>query len=280
MSIVYTPTVKYRNNPIKIWIQVINNVISSKELIWVLFKRDFLSVYRKSFIGVFWIFISPVIGILSWVFLNRTGVLNPGDVGVPFEVYVLIGSSVWGLFMGFYSSSAGTLGAGSEFIMQVKYPHEVLLFKQIAVQLANFSISFALNIGVIILFGVVPEWEIILFPLAVLPLFFLASSLGLVISLVSVVASDISNFFNILLGFVFYITPVIYSQNDKTSLLYSINEFNPLTYLIAAPRDLIFKGDVEYIERYLIISLISFLFFIWSIRLFYISEGRVVERMI
>ena len=58
-------------------------------------------------------------------------------------------------------------------ITQVKYPHEALLMKQTAQHLAGFIITFAINIIVLLIFHVVPSPWIVLFPLLILPLFFL-----------------------------------------------------------------------------------------------------------
>lgn len=278
--VIYSPDAKRKENIFKIFLNIIRNVGSSRELILVLFKRDFLMAYKRSFIGIAWILISPVIGIVSWIFMNQTGVLNPGDVGIPYPAYVLISTSLWGLFIGFYNSSAGTLGAGAEFIMQVKYSHEALLFKQVAVHLANFTIAFILNILVLIIFGINPAGYIVLLPLLVLPMFFLGAAIGLIVSMVSVVASDLTNIFNILFGFVFYLTPIIYSSGSKSETLQKINEYNPLTYIVAGVRDLILFGRLDHLDRVLVVSFVSLILFILSLRLFYISEDRVVERMI
>lgn len=236
--------------------------------------------YKKSFLGLTWIFISPIVGIISWVFLNYAGVLQPGSTGIPFPAYVLLSSSIWGLFMGFYGSAAGTLGAGSGFIMQVKYPHEVLLVKQTAQSLANFLVTFIVNIIVLLLFGVTPSWAIILFPIVILPLFFLGAGMGLFISVISVVATDLTNIFNILLGLVFYITPIVYIQSTiKSEFLTRLIELNPLTYLIGAVRDTIVYGKIDNVGSFILVSLLSFVFFMLTWRLFYVSEHKVIEKM-
>jgi len=194
------------------------NILDSRELIWQLFKRDFFSSYKKSFIGITWIFVAPIMGIVSWVFLNMTGMLHPGEVGVPYPVYVLIGTSMWGLFMGFFDSAKETLSAGQTLVMQVNYPHEALLFKQTAQHLANFSIAFVMNIAVLLAFKVIPGWQIIFFPLVVLPLFFLGAAVGLVASMISIVAVDINRVINMGMGLLMYMTPVIYSDKVDSQL--------------------------------------------------------------
>lgn len=259
---------------------MIKNIIDSRELIIQLFKRDFFAVYKKSFLGSAWIFISPVIGIVSWVLMNYAGVLQPGDVGIPYPAYVLISTSIWGLFMGFYSSATGTLSAGAGFIMQVNFPHEALLIKQTAQHLANFLLGFILNIGVLVAFGVIPSWKIIFFPALILPLFFFGSGIGLVISVIGVVAEDISKGMSLFMGLLMYITPVIYAPDTGNAFFQKVIAWNPLTYLVGAVRDLIVYGRFDSWEGYIYSASISLVVFLLSWRFFYMAEHKVIEKMI
>jgi len=278
---IYVPNQRQKTGFLETWVIMFKNIIMSRELILQLFKRDFLMAYKKSYLGLAWIFISPLVGIASWIILQYANILNPGDTGVPFPVYILIGSSIWGLFMGFYSAAASTLNAGSGFILQVKYPHEVLLVKQMAQHLANFLITFILNLFIILLFGVVPDWKILLFPLLIIPMIFLGTGLGLFLSVISVVATDLSNIFGIFMSFVFYITPIIYVQDTiQSTFLRTLIELNPLTYIVVGVRDIILYGEMQHPIRFLIVGVISFLFFMLSWRLFYVSEEKVIEKLI
>lgn len=277
---VYEPNYRLRVGFFKVWAVMFKNIIVSRELIFQLFKRDFLMAYKKSFIGMGWIFILPIIGIISWVFMNYTGVLKPGDVGIPYPAYVLLSTTIWGLFMGFYSSAAGTLTAGTGFIDQVKFPHEALLFKQTAQQLANFLITFVVTLIVLLIFGVYPNWKIIFFPILIIPLFLLGSGIGLVISVISVVAADLQKGFDFLLGLFLYITPVIYSPNVQNPFLQKVLKWNPLTYLVGGVRDIIVYGRLEHIDRFVYATCFALLVFLLSWRLFFISEDKVIEKML
>jgi len=277
---IYKPNQRHDIGFFKTWLVITQNIIKSRELIWQLFKRDFLATYKKSFIGITWIFFSPLVGIISWVFLQMTGLLRPGEVGVPYPVYVLIGTSMWGLFMGFFSSAKATLTAGQGLVMQVNYPHEALLFKQTAQHLANFLIAFIMNIIVILLFGVIPSWEIIFFPLVVIPLFFLGAAFGLFVSMLSIVAVDIDKIVTMGFGLLLYITPVIYSDKVDSKFVQLIIKWNPLTYLVCSARDIIIYGRLYDTTGYFICAGISLLLFLISWRLFYVSEDKIIERMI
>lgn len=277
---VYRPNQRHEIGFFKTWVVMAKNVWRSRELIWQLFKRDFLAGYKKSFIGFTWIFIAPIMGIVQWVFLNKAGMFNPGEIDIPYVVYALIGTSMWGLFMGFYGAAAGTLAAGKSFIMQVNYPHEALLFKQVAQHMASFLIVFVMNIIVLLAYRIVPSWGILLFPLVAMPLFFLGVGIGLITSMISVVAVDISKIVNMGMGLLVLGTPVVYSHKIDVPFVRTILKWNPLTYLICSCRDIIIKGELYYPKLYFVCSAACLVIFLISWRLFYVSEHKIVERMI
>ncbi len=277
---VYRPNMRHELGLFRTWVVMSRNIWGARELIWQLFKRDLLAGYKKSFMGFAWLFISPLFGIISWIFLYKTGMFNPGELGIPMPAYVLLGTSAWGLFMGFYGSASSTLSAGGGLLMQVNYPHEALLFKQVANQLANYSINFLMNICVLLAFKVVPSWGILLFPLVALPMFLLGSAIGLMVALVSVVAVDLTAFIGIGMSILMYCTPVIYSPQNPSAVVQFLNHWNPLTYLVCSCRDVIVYGRLYQPVGYFISSGVALLAFLVSWRLFYVSEDKLVERMI
>ena len=244
---IYRPNMRHELGWIATWMVMARNVWSARELIYQLFKRDFFAVYKKSFVGFAWVFLSPIVGIFSWLFLQQTGVLQPGDVGVPYPAFVLVGTSMWGLFMGLFHAAENTLMSGKELIMQVNYPHEALLFKQVAHQLANFVIVFAAN---------------------------------MVMAMINVVATDIQRIVNVGMGFLMFLTPVIYSSDVSSPLVQTVNRWNPLTYLVCSARDIILFGRLYDNQGFAIVSVLSLVAFLFAWRLFYVSEDKVVERMI
>jgi len=276
----YRPHQRHELGFFRTWVVMARNIMDARELIWQLFKRDFLAGYKKSFIGISWIFISPIVGIISWVFLQKTGMLKPGEVGIPYPAYVLVGTTMWGLFMGFFNAAKATLSSGKALVMQVNYPHEALLFMQTAQHLANFLITFLITIIVLILFGVIPSWKMVFFPLVILPLFFLAAAIGLVVSMISVLSIDFDKMVNVALGLMMWITPVIYSEKIDNQLVQMLISWNPLTYLVCSARDIIVYGRLYDTAGYFFCSGLSLVIFMLSWKLFYVSEDKIIERMI
>lgn len=71
---------------------------------------------------------------------------------------------MWGLFMGFYNAAQNTLTAGQSLVMNINYPREALLVKQIAEQLATFTITLAVSLFVLMVFGIWPAWQTVFLP--------------------------------------------------------------------------------------------------------------------
>lgn len=277
---VYEPKMRAKTSWFKTWKILISNAVSSWDLIYQLFRRDFLMQYKKSFFGMGWLIIAPIMGIVSWVFMNATGVLTPGDVGIPYPAYVLLSSSIFGLFSAFYGGAAGTLNAGQGFINQVNYPHDIMLIKQTLQQLSNFLITFVINIVVLLAFGVIPSWMIILFPILIIPMALLGASIGLMTALISVVAPDLNKGISFLMGLLMYITPVIYSPDVDNAFLQQVIKYNPLTYLVGGVRDAIIYGKIDNLDYFLYSSFASVVVFLIAWRIFYVAEEKVIERMI
>lgn len=277
---IYRPNMRHELGFLQTWVVMCRNIWGARELIWQLFKRDFTAGYKKSFMGLTWVFISPLLGIVQWVFLQSTGMWRPGDVGIPYPAYVLLGTSMWGVFMGFYGAASSTLSSGSSLLMQVNYPHEALLFKQIAQFLAGFLITFVMNIVGLLVFKVVPSWGLFLFPVVALPLLFLGVALGLIVAMIAVVAVDLDTFIGIGMRLLMLATPLIYSDQVQNPYLQAAIKWNPLTYLVCSCRDIIIYGRLYHPTGYFISAAVAFVAFMISWRLFYVSEDRLIERMV
>ena len=275
------PNQRFEKGFISSFTDAVRNIICLRELVYQLFRRDFFAVYKKSFIGYAWIIVSPVAGIISWTFLHKMNIIRPGDVGVPYPVYVLIGTMVWGLFMGIFSFVMNAMDVYRFMIMKTKFPHEVIFAAQILIRLSQFSISFIIISILLLIFKVINLWGILLFPLVIIPLLLFSLSLGLLVSILSVISYDFKRIITGTIGLVMFITPVIYSADViKNYWLRKMILINPLTYLVCSVRDIVLYNRLYATNEYYLCSLLSIILLILSWRIFYVSEDKIIERMI
>jgi lipopolysaccharide transport system permease protein len=277
---IYEANQRSKTGFLKTLLVISQNIYDSWDLIYQLYRRDFLMNYKKSFLGFGWLLFAPIMGILSWVFMNIAGVITPGDVGVPYPVYVLLSTSIWGLFMSFYTNSGQSLQVAQGFIQQVNFHHEALLVKQGLQDITNFGITLIINIILMLLMGVIPHWQIVLLPIMVIPIFFIAASMGLMVSIITTVTTDILRIATFMLTLFMFVTPVIYSAKLKIPWLQHIIYYNPLTYLVCGPRDLILYGKINHMENYWYALTLAIVMFTVALRFFYVSEKKVIEKML
>jgi len=74
------------------------DLLASRELAWRLLVRNISAQYRQSFLGYFWAFIPPLFTTLIWVFLSSQKILDVGDTGMPYPLFVLTGTVLWQTF--------------------------------------------------------------------------------------------------------------------------------------------------------------------------------------
>lgn len=261
------------------WRIMFDNVVQSRELIAQLFRRDFIAVYKKSFLGVTWIMALPLLGVLPVLFLYAANILRPGVHGVPYAVFALFSVTLWQMFAGIVTLSMQSLSGSSALILQVKFPHEALLVKQCAQQLAVSVLALVLSVAVLLAFGVVPDWKLALLPLMAVPIVLLAAGTGLLLAVLSVVVTDLERVMAYVLQLFLYVTPVVYTAQVDNAALQKIIDYNPLTYLIGDARDLVLFGAARHLDRYAYACAFALAVFLFAWRLFFMSEERVIERL-
>lgn len=276
---VYEPRQRRRTGMLAVVCIMAADIVRCRELIWQLFKRDFLMQYKKSFFGFGWIVLAPLVGFASWVFMNAAGVLNPGAMDFPYPAFVLISTTLWGFFANCVIAASRTLKAGQGFIDQVHYPHHTMLVKELAQAYANFLISFVFVALLLMCFRVDLQVLFWAMPLLVLPMIFFAAAIGLTASIVNVVSMDIEKGIGYLLGFWMFLTPVVYTAGDKSGIVKMILAVNPMTYLHGCARDLIAFGYARDWPMFAGLSAAAMLLLLLAMRWFYVAEERVIEKM-
>ena len=79
---IYIPETPVKRG-LKIYFDMIKELTGAKELVIRLFIRDFLAKYKQALLGIAWAIIMPVVVISAFIFMNRSGILNIGNVKVP-----------------------------------------------------------------------------------------------------------------------------------------------------------------------------------------------------
>lgn len=248
-------------------------------LILELIKIEITQNYKRSFIGLSWLLFLPLLQSLVWIFLQMNGLLDPGDIGVNYIPYVLIGTCLWQLYNQSYDLLGNSISTSIKPLTQGNIPVYCVVIARFALVFIRFMISFFVNISLLKLFIDV-ELDILHFLLYIIPLIFFCMSVGMIISMIEVVNEDIylvgKEFNKILL----FLTPIIYSPKVEMNVIHKIIELNPLTYLICVPRSLLFKIDTVSMDTFYSYSIAVMIFFSFCL-LIYLKRARIlIEKLI
>jgi len=261
--------------------QACRDIGTARHAILQLFLRDFRAQFRQKILGYLWALITPLLGIFSFIFLYFAGLLNPGvEDGVPYPIYVLLGTSLWGCLVGTMGTVSAGLQSQSDLIMRTNIPKLALAISSLANTIYSILIGMVTMLIIFLIYGFIPSMWFFAYPLLALPMLTLGTAMGLVLSVVGSIAKDLTQIINQGLTLVMYATPVIYVTSQiENPFVRKVIELNPLTYLIDVPRSLICSGRAEHVAQYLWISLGVLTASLIALRVFYLIQDLVAERL-
>lgn len=248
-------------------------------LVGQLFRSEIVSEYKKSFLGFTWMIFLPIISVLLWVGLHTAGIVNPGDVGVSYPLYLLVSMTFWNFFTENYRQTSHTLTANAKLLILRDVPEIVLIVKQILVAAFRFSIIFLVNLILLYVYGYSLGIGLLILPIVLLPLVMLAVGLGFFIAIFRVVLVDLSTAFDELIKVLMFLTPIVYAPKIQWQVLQKIVYWNPLSYLIEACRSILFENHEFPLLGYMLSTGLSLLLALVGYVFFRKSKKRVIERL-
>jgi lipopolysaccharide transport system permease protein len=263
------------------WISCLEEILrelrANRWLTYQLFKRDFLAFYRQSFIGVFWAGIIPIVSVVIFIILKRSGVFVAGSIKVPYLVYAISGMAFWQLFSAGSIMSANALAKVGSMITQINISKKALVISSYCQAIISFLVQFVLALVLLCWYRALPGVAILLVPVAIIPLISFTLGLGFVLSLLNSVVRDIGNMVSMIVTFSLLLTPVVYAKPQQ-GLLRKVTEYNPLYYMISGPRDLLITGGISEWRGFLVSTFGSLAFFLLCLVAFHLAEPRIAEK--
>ena len=254
------------------------DIYSSRFLARQLAERDIKAQYRQSYLGIFWAFFMPLATALVWIFLNSSGTVKLSDTGVPYPVYAFSGTLIWSIIVASINSPMQSTNAARGILTKINFPKEALIISGIFKLLFDSSIKVILLVLFILVYGVGFHWSLLLFPLAILGAILFGTSVGLLITPLGLLYSDIGRIIKFGMQFLMYVTPVVYAI-PKTGLMKTIMTWNPFSPIILTARDLVVGFTPEHITYFLCIIVICIPLLFLGLIFYRISIPIIVERL-
>ena len=190
-----------------------------------LVKRDFKKRYKRTFLGIIWSLLGPMLQlfVMSLVFVNFFGQNMP-----HFMIYVFCGLLVFSFFKESTSMGMQSLMANSGIFSKLKVPKYLFLFSRNVSSLVNFGLTLIIFFLFAFIDGVAfhPRFILLLYPIITLTL--LNIGLGLVLSALFVFFKDIQYLYDIFTMLLMWLSAIFYTIDGFSLTIQRLFLLNPV----------------------------------------------------
>ncbi len=249
-----------------------------RELFAILAWRDVTVRYKQTVVGVLWALVRPLLTMIVFtvVFGRLAGL--PSDGGVPYPVMVMAGMLPWFLFSTILGSASNSIVSNGNLISKVYFPRLIVPLSACAVALVDSAITFVLLVGLMLFYGVAPDWRIVFLPGFVLLAVLASVGPALILTALNIRYRDFGFIVPFIIQFGMYVSPVGFSSAvvpEEWRLLYSIN---PVVGVIDGFRWSLLGGDTAIYWPGFALGCLLVLALLWAgIRTFRATERTFAD---
>lgn len=240
---IYTPEPLLRH-PGKELRAMCGDLLAGRELAWQLASRDIRAQYRQTALGFLWAFVIPVANAAVWLFMQKTGVIAIRDTGMPYPVFVFTGTILWSIFIDAVNAPLQQVNAAKPMLTKINFPREALILSGIYQSAFHSVIRIGVLVAALLLLGVSPGWTLLLAPLAVLPLIVGGTTVGVLLTPIGMLYTDVGRALPLLMQFLMFLSPVVYPV-PTDGIAATLLQWNPITPLISVSRALLVGSLIE-----------------------------------
>jgi lipopolysaccharide transport system permease protein len=273
----YTPESPLAH-PRRLWRDMRLDLWTGRELAWRLAVRDISAHYRQSALGIIWALITPLATTAVWLFLSASQLVRVAPTEIPYPVFVFSGTLLWSILIDALNAPLTQINVNKSLLSKINFPREALILSGVYQTLFNALIKVVILLAVLPLMRVQPGWNALFIPLGVLGLVLMGTSLGLLLTPIGTLYSDIGKGIPLVTQFLMYMSPVVFPL-ATAGWTANLMRLNPLTPLILNAR-VVFTGQpfVFLSDWFLSISVaIVLLIIAWTI--YRLAMPILIERM-
>lgn len=247
----------------------VKTIFSHTHALRLLIIRELSSRYKGTIIGVFWLFVQPLMMVIvySFVFSIIMKVRIPGmDNSYHFALYLMAAMMPFFAFQDALLTASNSLFANSALLHKSTLPAIILpLVPMLATVVTELVALLIIVLAAYLLLGQV-SWYLLLLPLLVCVRLCLSVAIGYVLSTLSVFVQDLRQALGLLLTMLMFLTPILYPVSMIPVEFLPINNLNPMYHLLDAYRAVILRGELPgvgllYVSALSLILLVCGLYF-------------------
>lgn len=246
------------------------------DLLRQLVSREMKVLYKRSFLGIAWTLINPLLQLAALAFVFQ--VVLPVDVP-RYPSFVFCGLLAWNWFQATLFQSAGVIVANGSLIRQPRFPIAILPVVTVTVGLIHFLLALPILIIFLLIDGVEFTPFVLLLPFLQMLQLGLTVSLGYILAALNVTFRDTQHTLGVVLLLMFYLTPVFYSIENVPEVYQLLYACNPMVVLIEAYRSILLRGLPPAWMPILFITIAIFILLPLSYHYFERQSNRFAEEL-
>ena len=217
--------------------KVISELYNYRQLLKTTILKDFRGKYKKSFFGVLWSFINPLLQLavysLVFPFIMRIQEEN-------YTMFLFVALVPWTFFTSSIAQCTNCIVYNGGIIKKVYFPREILPIAAVANGAINFLISCIIIFAALIISGIGFSVYALYLPFILLVQCMITLALSFILSAITVYIRDLEYFINILLMLWMYLTPIVYPSSLIPEKFLPIFNLNPMMHIITSYRNILY----------------------------------------
>ncbi len=215
-----------------------------KDLVVALTQKELKVKYKRSFLGYIWSIANPLA--LSLVFFIAFKVVMKVQIE-NYTLFLISGLFPWQWFANSVNASAMVFVANSSLIKKVNFRTDALVVATVLNDMLHFALSIPVIVFFLFFYGMKPNFSWLAgVPLLLITQFVLTFGFSIAVSSINLFFRDIERIISILTTLLFYVTPIIYSEEMIPSEYRGLLLLNPLSVLMVNWRRLFMKGVIDF----------------------------------
>lgn len=217
-----------------------------RELAWSMMLRDIKVRYKQTVLGVAWAVLQPVVTMIIFTVIFGGLAQIPSD-GFPYPVFVYSGLLAWNLFATSVSSGGASMVGAAGMISKVYFPRLIVPIASMGVSIIDFAVSFGVLLLLMMIYSVVPSWQVLYLPLFLFGLIVSAVGVSTWLAAVTVIYRDFRFVIPFMVQIWMYITPVIYPASFIPAHLQWMVYCNPVFGWISGIKAAILGTPIDWL---------------------------------
>lgn len=208
----------------------IKDFIKYRFLLSELVKKGIKLKYRRSYLGIIWSLLEPL---LTMVVLTIVFGTLFGNKTREFPVYILTGRLLYSFFSTATKSSLSSIRKNAAMIKKVYVPKYLYTLSSVLYNYVIFLISLVVLVAASIFLGVYPSWYTLQIAVPLVLIFFLSYGCGMVLATIGVFFRDMEYIWSVALMLVMYTCAIFYYPQKLLESGWDwILRYNPLYCII------------------------------------------------